>query len=596
MSESVLNVLSGVFASAFEALGFAPELGSVRESDRPDLAPFQCNGAMAAAGVLKKQGEKANPREIAAKIIEHVTGTDSIAGLEIAGPGFINIQPSEDLIAARANVLLSDERTGASVLAPKTIVIDYGGANVAKPMHVGHLRSAVIGEALKRLMRFRGHTVIGDVHLGDWGLQMGHLISELEEEQPGLRYFDEGITSGFPESSPVTMEDMARLYPAASGKAKADPERLKKSQKATAELQAGRPGYRALLEHFINISIAYLKAGYGELGVSFDLWKGEASVDPLIPNMIKDMTAKGITEDSDGALIIRVDENYDSEKRKGLPPVMLKSSAGAVLYHTTDLATLIDRKTEIDPDLILYVVDQRQATHFKQVFKAAEMAGWYNADQLEHLGFGTVNGKDGKPFSTRDGGMLRLSDLTKMMRDAAANRLQESGIGQDFDADEQADIADKIGMAALKFADLQNQRLTNYIFDVERFTAFEGKTGPYLLYAAVRIKSLLRRAEESGVSRGPIKVTHKSEAALIIALDAFDRALSQAESKRSPHILCEHVYRLSQSFSRFYTDCPILIEATPDDVKASRLSLAEVTLRQLELALDIIGLNVPERM
>ena len=596
MSDSVLDILSGIFSSAFADAGFPAELGTVRESDRPDLAPFQCNGAMAAAGVLKKQGEKANPREIAIKIVEAVTDNPAIAGLEIAGPGFININPDEALVARRANDLRADPRTGASKADPLTIVIDYGGANVAKPMHVGHLRSAVIGEALKRLFRFRGHEVIGDVHLGDWGLQMGHLISELAEEQPDLIYFDANVTDGYPDGSPVSMDDMARMYPAASAKAKEDPERLKTSQIATAELQAGRPGYRALLDHFIAVSIEYLKAGYGELGVSFDLWKGEASVDPLIPDMIDAMTAKGITEDSDGALIIRVDEGYDSEKRKGLPPVMLKSSAGAVLYHTTDLATLIDRKNEIDPDLILYVVDQRQATHFKQVFKAAEMAGWYKSEQLEHLGFGTVNGKDGKPFTTRGGGVLRLADLTQMMREAASVRLNESGIGQDYDAEEQADIANKVGMAALKFADLQNQRLTNYIFDVERFTAFEGKTGPYLLYAATRMKSLQRNAAEKGVIASEISISHQTELQLVLALDAFDRALEKSIASRSPHILCEHIYRISQAYSRFWTDCPVLKDDVDADVKSSRLALSNLTLKQLELGLDIIGLDVPDRM
>ncbi len=596
MSDSVLDILSGVFSSAFEDAGFPAELGAVRESDRPDLAPFQCNGAMAAAGVLKKQGEKANPRDIASKIVEAVSSDPSIAGLEIAGPGFININPNEQLVAKRANILVEDDRAGATLSEPMKIVVDYGGANVAKPMHVGHLRSAVIGEALKRLLRFRGHEVIGDVHLGDWGLQMGHLISELEDEQPDLVYFDADVTNGYPSDSPVTMDDMARMYPAASAKAKEDEARMKRSQVATAELQAGRPGYRALLDHFISISIEYLKVGYGELGVSFDLWKGEASVDPLIPDMIEEMKAKGITEDSDGALIIRVDEGYDSEKRKGLPPVMLKSSAGAVLYHTTDLATLIDRKKEIDPDLILYVVDQRQATHFKQVFKAAEMAGWYQAEQLEHLGFGTVNGKDGKPFTTRGGGVLRLADLTEMMRDAARARLDESGIGKDYSDSERTDIANKVGMAALKFADLQNQRLTNYIFDVDRFTAFEGKTGPYMFYAAARMKSLQRNATEKNVIAGDIQITHQSELQLVLALDAFDRTLEKTEASRAPHILCEHLFRVAQAYSRFWTDCPVLKDDVPVETKSSRLALSNLTLKQLELGLDIIGLDVPKRM
>lgn len=593
---SILTALNSATCAAFESLGFPPEIGVTRESDRPDLAPFQCNGAMAAAGILKKQGEKANPREIAAKVVAALEGHDLIAELEIAGPGFINIRPSEKAVTQQANLLAKDDVTGATKVPAKTIVIDYGGANVAKPMHVGHLRSAVIGESLKRLLRFQGHKVIGDVHLGDWGLQMGHLISELVEEQPDLPYFDAALTDGFPADSPVTMDDMARLYPAASSKSKADPARLKISQDATAELQSGRPGYRALLDHFITVSIAYLKKGYAELGVEFDLWKGEASVDPLIPGMIEDMTKMGITEESDGALIIPVDETYDSEKRKGIPPVMLRARTGAVLYHTTDLATLIDRKNEINPDEILYVVDQRQALHFQQVFRAAVKAGWYSAEQLQHLGFGTVNGKDGKPFTTRDGGVLRLADLTEMMREAAAKKLVENNIGQDFDAEERADIAEKIGMAALKFADLQNQRTTNYVFDVDRFTAFEGKTGPYLLYAAVRIKSILRKAEAKNVSSGEIKITEPSEASLVLALDAFDRALKSASEKHAPHIVCDHVYRLAQSFSRFYSECPILADETPDDVKASRLALAETTLRQLELGLGILGIETPSRM
>ncbi len=593
---SILGILTAACQAAFKDSGFPEEYGAVRESDRPDLAPFQCNGAMAAAGFLKKQGEKANPREIAASIIERLRDNPNVSALEIAGPGFINISPAAALITTRAGELYKDEQTGFERSPSKTIVIDYGGANVAKPMHVGHLRSAVIGESLKRILRFQGHDVIGDVHLGDWGLQMGHLISELEHEQPSLPYFDANITDGFPDKSPVTMDDMERLYPTASKKAKDDKARLKLSQVATAELQAGRPGYRALLDHFISISIAYLKKGYGDLGVSFDLWKGEASVDPLIPGMIDDMISKGITEESDGALIIPVDDNYDPEKRKGTPPVMLRARTGAVLYHTTDLATLIDRKNEINPDKILYVVDQRQAMHFEQVFRAAAKAGWYEKDQLEHLGFGTVNGKDGKPFTTRDGGTLKLADLTDMMREAATKRLEETGLGQDFDDSERADIADKVGMAALKFADLQNQRTTNYIFDIDRFTAFEGKTGPYLLYAAVRIKSLLRKAVDQGVSAGDIVIGEPAEKALVLSLDSFDKAVKMSADKRAPHLLCEHVFKLAQSFSRFYTDCPILMDKTPDDIKASRIALSETTLRQLELGLDMLGLTAPERM
>ena len=590
---SILETLNDASGEAFKDLRFPAELGQIRESDRPDLAPFQCNGAMAAAGFLKKQGEKANPREIANKIVEKLKDNPAIDKMEIAGPGFINIHPTQSILTTRGKDLASDDRVGARQLDPKSIVIDYGGANVAKPMHVGHLRSAVIGECLKRLLRFQGHKVIGDVHLGDWGLQMGHLITELMDESPDLPYFDESFEGEFPSDAPVDMNDLARLYPAASNKAKADPERMERSRRATAELQAGRLGYRALLEHFITVSIAALKKGYGALGVEFDLWKGEAAVDPLIPGMIEDLKKQGITEEDDGALIIRVSSE---DEKKDTPPVMLLASSGAVLYHTTDLATLVDRKTQIDPDLILYVVDQRQALHFEQVFRAAVKAGWYEREQLDHLGFGTMNGKDGKPFKTREGGVLRLEDLLSMMYEAADKRLAETGIGADFPAEERADIANKVGVAALKFADLQNQRMTNYIFDPERFTAFEGKTGPYLLYAAVRVKSILRKAKVQNLSAGEIIINEPAETGLILALDSFDRALNSAADKYAPHLLCDHVFRLAQAFSRFYTDCPILAGDTPAAIKASRLSLAETTLRQLEHGLYILGIEAPERM
>lgn len=590
---SILNSLEEAFQNAFSDLGFSPDLGAVRESDRPDLAPFQCNGAMAAAGQAKKRGEKVNPRDIAQSVADAVKTHDAVKSIEIGGPGFINIAPTEEALSKRASELSGSEHLGVEQVEPQTIVVDYGGANVAKPMHVGHLRSAVIGEAIKRLYRALGHKVIGDVHMGDWGLQMGHLISELEIEEPDLPYFDAAKVDGYPEESPVTMDDLARLYPQASNAAKNDEARMERSRLATAELQAGRAGYMALLNHFIEVSVAALKVGYGDLGVEFDLWNGEACVDHLIPEMIEEFRRKKIAEDDDGALIIRVEEE---DETKDVPPVMLLASSGAVLYHTTDLATLVDRKKEIDPDLIIYVVDQRQALHFEQVFRAAIKAEWYKRDQLYHAGFGTMNGKDGKPFKTREGGVLRLEDLLKIMNEAAANRLEESGIGADYEASERREIARKIGLAALKFADLQNQRLTNYVFDPERFTSFEGKTGPYLLYAAVRIKSILRRAKDEGVSPGKIKIADPREAQLLLSLDAFGRAVTSSAEKYAPHILCDHIYRVAQSFSRFYSDCPILTEEVPQDVKVSRLALAELTLRQLEKGLTMLGIETPERM
>ena len=592
---SILSRLDAAARAAFESLGFPGNIAAVRESDRGD-APYQCNGAMAAAGIAKKRGEKVNPRDIAAQAVEIMKADPAMGQLDIAGPGFINITPADELLTTRAEQLLENPADGLSVETPKTIIVDYGGANVAKPMHVGHLRSAVIGEAIKRILRAQGHEVIGDVHMGDWGLQMGHLISELAEEQPSLPYFDKAHEGDYPSEPPVTMNDLARLYPQASNKAEADEARMDVSRIATAELQAGRRGYRALLDHFIDVSVAALKVGYGNLGVEFDLWKGEACVDPLIPGMIDELKAAGITEEDDGALIINVDEKWDPETRKGTPPVMLLASSGAVLYHTTDLATLVDRKSENNPDSIIYVVDQRQALHFEQVFRAAAKAGWYERDQMYHAGFGTMNGKDGTPFKTREGGVLRLEDLMEIMNDAARERLDASGIGADFDVEERNEIARKIGLAALKFADLRNQRMTNYIFDPERFTAFEGKTGPYLLYAVVRIKSILRKAADMNVASGAIAVEAETEKELVLSLDAYARAIELAADKYAPHILCEHVYRVAQSFSRFYAECPILADDVPAEVKASRLSLAKAALAQLEHGLDILAIEAPDRM
>jgi len=589
---SILDRLDAAFREAFTAMGFPAQIAGVQESSRGD-APFQCNGAMGAAGIAKKRGEKLNPRDIAAQVIESLKAHPLIEKMDIGGPGFINIYPSQDAVSKRASDLSTDDNLGIVQAEPLSIIVDYGGANVAKPMHVGHLRSAVIGEAIKRLYRAQGHKVIGDVHMGDWGLQMGHLISELEVEQPDLPYFDASKTDDYPTGSPVTMDDLARLYPQASNAAKGDKVRMERSRVATAELQAGRAGYMALLGHFIDVSVAALKVGYGNLGVEFDVWKGEACVDHLIPAMIEELKAKGITEEDDGALIIRVEEENE---KKDVPPVMLLASSGAVLYHTTDLATLVDRKAENDPDFIIYVVDQRQALHFEQVFRAAVKAEWYKPEQLYHAGFGTMNGKDGSPFKTREGGVLRLEDLLGIMNEAASKRLEESGIGADFDAAERTEIARKVGLAALKFADLQNQRLTNYIFDPERFTAFEGKTGPYLLYAVVRIKSILRKAAAQDAKAGVIKAEQPAEQQLVLALDAFGRAVATSAEKHSPHILCDHIYKVAQAFSRFYTDCPILVEDTSADVRASRLALAELTLRQLEMGLNILGIEAPDRM
>ncbi|WP_084420069.1 arginine--tRNA ligase [Henriciella litoralis] len=587
MSDLVTQ-LSAACAAAFEAEGFEARWGAVRRSDRPELADYQCNGCMGAA---KSQGLV--PRDLAAKIAERISGEDAIERVDVAGPGFLNITVSSAALSQQAEHIRKDEKAGGGSLEKtEKVVIDFGGPNVAKPMHVGHLRSAVIGDTLCRLFRYLGDDVTGDAHLGDWGLQMGHLITELFAEQPDLVYFDPDFAGPYPEEPPVTIEDLGRLYPQASAKAKADPARNEASQQAVAEMQAGHPGYRALLQHFINVSVEALKVDYAFLGVEFDLWKGESDVDGLIPGMVEDLKEKGLAKLDDGAWIIDVARESD---KKEMPPFMLINSRGGTGYHATDLATIVDRIAEIGPDRMLYVVDQRQALHFEQVFRAADKAGLISEDRLEHIGFGTVNGDDGKPFKTREGGVLRLADLNRMALEEAERKIGEAGLSGDIGEKERLKISQLVARAALRFADLQNVRTTNYVFDLDRFTSFEGKTGPYLLYAAVRIKSLLRRAKDAGNLPGEVKIERDTERALVLAMDGFANALAQSHAKRQPHILCEHVYSLAQAFSALYADAPIANESDAE-VRASRLGLCEAVLKQLEAGLGILGIEAPERM
>ncbi|MEO0882193.1 MAG: arginine--tRNA ligase [Pseudomonadota bacterium] len=583
---TLVSELNAVFATAFADIDLDPKFGEVRASDNAD---YQCNGALAAAKTAKR-----NPRDIAAEIVERVSGHDAVASLEVGGPGFINIRVTDVALSAWAEEVRRCDLAGAErTQSSEKIIVDFGGANVAKPMHVGHIRTAIIGDTLQRIFKFVGDEVISDVHLGDWGLQMGHLITELQDEQPDLPYFDAANEGPFPTESPVSIQDLSRLYPQASAKAKADPDRNARSQAAVAELQSGRAGYRALLYHFVAVSIEELKVDYGFLGVSFDLWKGEKDVEPLIPDMVDDLKAKGFAKEDDGAWIIPVEREGDT---KEYPPFMLVNSRGASLYHTSDLATILDRVDTFHPDRIIYVVDQRQALHFEQVFRAAAIVGYMPEDRLEHIGFGTVNGTDGKPFKTREGGTLKLGDLTQMALDEATKKIEEGGrVSADIPAEERAGIARLVARAALRFADLQNTRTTNYVFDLDRFTSFEGKTGPYLLYQAVRIKSLLRKAADDGNAPGAISITSDNERALALTLDGFAGALILAKKKRMPHFLCEHIYNLAQAFAAFYGAHPIATEADPA-VRASRLGLCEAVARQLEAGLDLLGIEAPERM
>jgi arginyl-tRNA synthetase len=579
--------------AAFAAEGLPEDLGRVTASDRPDLADFQSNGALAAAQSQKRDGgAKVNPREIAERVAERLKADPSLASVEIAGPGFINLTLSDDALTTRVRAIAADPLRGASaVTAPRRVMVDYAGPNVAKPMHVGHLRASIIGEAIKRIFRFRGDAVWGDAHFGDWGFQMGLLIVAVGDEQPGLAFLAGG-EGPFPEESPVTLEDLERLYPLAAARAKAEPDYRDRARRATAELQAGRPGYRALWSRFVEVSQAALEREFAALGVTFDLWKGESDADPLISGMVEDLQAKKLLIDDQGARIVRIAREGD---KRELPPLLVVSSEGSAMYGTTDLATILDRRNEIDPDLILYVVDQRQADHFEQVFRAAYLAGYAPEGSLEHIGFGTMNGADGKPFKTREGGVLKLNDLIEMARDKARDRLREADLGAELAPDAFEATAHKVAVAALKFADLSNHRSTSYIFDLDRFTSFEGKTGPYLLYQAVRIKSLLRKADEIGAKAGDIVVAEAAERDLALVLDAFDQAVSDAYDRRAPNLIAEHAYRLAQSFSKFYAACPV-IAASSAEVRSSRIALSAVTLDQLERALDLLGIETPDRM
>jgi len=596
------RILGEAVETAFAGLGLPAELGRVTASDRPDLADFQSNGALAAA---KRVGR--SPRELATAVAEALKGDPRLAAVEVAGPGFINLKLADAELSRRASEIAADPRAGGELVeAPRRVLVDYGGPNVAKPMHVGHLRSSIIGESLKRLYRFRGDVVVGDAHFGDWGYQMGLLIGAVTDEAPEIAAAVEAwngrtdlTTQNFAdwaelapaEFESVTLADLDRLYPEAAAKGKADPAYRDRARKLTAELQAKRPGAFLLWRRFARVTRVALERDFHALGVDFDLWKGESDVDGLIPSMVDDLAAKGLLVDDQGAKIVRVAREGD---KRELPPLLVVSSEGSAMYGTTDLATILDRKQTFDPELVIYCVDQRQADHFEIVFRAACLAGYAREGQLEHIGFGTMNGTDGKPFKTREGGVLKLNDLIQMTREKARERLHEAGLGENLPEAEFEDIAEKVAVAALKFADLQNFRGTSYVFDLDRFTSFEGKTGPYLLYQAVRVKSLLRKAADEGAAGGPVAVAEPAERDLALTLDAFDAALAEAYDRYAPNAVAEHAYRLSQSFSKFYAACPIL-QAEPA-VRASRLTLAQATLRQLEQALDLLGIAVPERM
>jgi arginyl-tRNA synthetase len=586
---SLLAHLSTLAGEAFAQLGLSPELGETVPSQRPELAQFQVNGAMQAA---KSAGRP--PRELAEEVATLISAHSDVSSVEVAGPGFVNINLSDDAIARWAVVSAEDPYLGFPVTThPENVVVDYAGPNVAKAMHVGHLRATIIGDSLARLFSFAGHKVIRDPHFGDWGFQMGLLIAAIEESRPDLPYFDPAATA-YPSESPVTLEDLQGIYPEAADRARTDEDFADRARRATVRLQRGDEGYLALWRQMKSVSEASQRRDFAALGVTFDLWYGESDVHDRIGPIVASLRESGVAEESEGAMVVRVGEEGDT---RDLPPLILEATSGGFLYSTTDLATIQMRVEELRADLVLYVVDRRQADHFLQVFRAARRAEIVSPEtRLEHIYFGTMNGPDGKPFKTREGGVVRLGDVIDMLTSAARARLDEAHLAEDYPPDERERIAAQVGIAALKFGDLINNRASDYIFDLDRFSSFEGKTGPYLQYAAVRIKSILRRAGQQQVEAGElIQPTVDAERDLVLELLRMPEVLQRAIDLRAPNHIAEYAHAVAGQFNRFYDVCHILSEADPRR-QGSWMALAGWTLTALERLLDLLGIEVPDRM
>ena len=587
--KKLTDYMAEELSAAFEKAGYDSSYGKVGVSNRPDLCEYQCNGAMAGAKAYKKA-----PFMISDDVVGNLTDSKVFSMKEMVKPGFINLKVSEEFLADYLKEMEKDEKLGADTAKePKTIVIDYGGPNVAKPLHVGHLRSAIIGESIKRIGRFVGHKVIGDVHLGDWGLQMGLIITELKHRQPELVYFDDSYTGEYPAEAPFTISELEEIYPCASGKSKEDEAYRQEALEATHLLQQGKPGYMALWNHIMSVSVTDLKRNYANLNVSFDLWKKESDAQPYIPDMVEMMKEKGFAYEDQGALVVDVKEETDT---KEIPPCMLLKSDGASLYTTTDLATIVERMKLFQPDEILYVVDKRQELHFIQVFRCARKTGLVKEDtRLSFLGFGTMNGKDGKPFKTREGGVMRLENLIADIDEEMFTKIVENRSVRDKDARDTAKI---VGLAAIKYGDLSNQATKDYIFDVDRFTSFEGNTGPYILYTIVRIKSILNRYVEAGgnLEAGEIlPASNGSEKNLMLQLSGFGSMIESAFEEKAPHKICAYIYEVSNAFNSFYHETKILSEENQAQ-KESYIRLLQLTKRVLETSIDLLGFEAPDKM
>ncbi|MGM9563105.1 MAG: arginine--tRNA ligase [Faecousia sp.] len=584
--EKLIDKLTAAVSEAFAQAGYDPACGKVTVSNRPDLCEFQCNGAMPAA----KAAHKA-PIVIAGEVAARLQDSAVFSSAEAVNPGFLNLRLREDYLAAHVEEMRRSERPGlADNTEARTVVLDYGGPNVAKPLHIGHLRSAIIGESIKRIYRYFGNTVIGDIHLGDWGLQMGLIIAELRERQPDLPYFDDNFTGEYPKEAPFTISELEEIYPTASAKSKTDEVFAKKAHEATCFLQNHKRGYYALWQHIMAVSVADLKRNYENLNVSFDVWKGESDAEAYIPPMLEKLEARGILQESEGAKVIPVAEEGD---KKEIPPCILVKSDGATLYATTDLATIVQRMEDYHPDKILYLTDKRQSLHFEQVFRAAKKSGIVpDGTQLQHIGFGTMNGKDGKPFKTRSGGVMRLETLIADITDYVEKKILEN---QTLSPEEARQTAKIIAVAALKYGDLSNLATKDYIFDLERFSAFEGNTGPYLLYTIVRIKSILSRYDGDPAELSIAAADSAEAKALQLELAQMPDQLAMAYRDSAPNTVCAYAYELAGAVNKFYHETRILTE--PDPVRRQGyVALIAFAKRALEECIDLLGFSAPERM
>lgn len=584
-----LDLLSEEMGRAFEAAGYDGTLGRVTVSNRPDLCEYQCNGAMAGAKLYHKA-----PLMIAKDVAEKLQGSQVFREAEAAAPGFLNLKLSEEYLLTVVQEMAADAKFGLEKPEKrKKIMVDYGGANVAKPLHVGHLRSAVIGESIKRINRYAGHEVIGDAHLGDWGLQMGLVITGIRERKPHLVYFDESYEGEYPKEAPFTISELEEIYPAASAKSKEDPVYKAQAMEATYKLQNGVPGYRALWQHMMDVSVADLKKNYSSLNVEFDLWKGESDVQYLIPEMVEYMKEGGYAYISEGALVVDVKEETDT---KEVPPCMILKSDGASLYNTTDLATILERMRLYHPDKIIYLTDKRQDLYFDQVFRCARKTKLVEPEtELKWIGFGTVNGKDGKPFKTRDGGVMRLETLIQETKDEMYRKIKE---GREMPDEEARKVADLVAVSALLYGDLSNQASKDYIFDMDRFTSFEGDTGPYILYTIVRIKSILAKYREQGGNTDEVTLqaaSNEAEKALMMALVQFNTMMQSAAEEAAPHKVCAYIYDLANAFNHFYHETKILGE-TDEARRQGLIALLLLTRDVLETCIDVLGFSAPEKM